>query len=516
MLDQLSAKWLEQPGVIDTPNINRLRRMGVTFNRAYSSNPVCMPARATLATGLTCRQHGVLQNGYVLDPEIPGMASMLQAAGWRTGAFGKLHHVPHSTDLDPDYHPYGYDVVHSTSDSRTGEWLDWIEREHPQHYEAALATIWAGPWTSGYESYGKERIDLMERIIAAMRKFPQVCSQEGDSPSTRMRYTLPFPKELSQTEWITRHGCDFIRQTTPDQPFYAFISYVQPHNPFSPPAEYLERVNVEAIPEPLPPTWQEDPDTPEIYASYSRIAAKQKNFENYRENWREIRQYYFADLIHLDEQLGEVFKALEEKGRLESTTILLLADHGELLLDHALTDKGEPHYDACTRIPLIVAGPGFKKGVERDELVQLEDICPTLLEIAEVKPPQRAAHPALRTFERESAVLPGRSLVPLCRGDEPDWREAAYIESYNLFPRTTSPKQWARTLVTQRYRYTLHPCRSGEQLFDLKHDPGELKNLVRDPAHQEIRQEMRDLLLENVILQDYPLPPRDLQGYGIH
>ena len=90
MVDQLSAKWLEvaNTGVCPTPNIDALRRRGVSFSNCITSNPMCCAARATLATGLTTRQHGVLENGYQLDPQLPTFMRVLQEAGWRTGALG--------------------------------------------------------------------------------------------------------------------------------------------------------------------------------------------------------------------------------------------------------------------------------------------------------------------------------------------------------------------------------------------------------------------------------------------
>jgi len=93
MVDQLSAKWLEaaQNDLCPTPNINRLQAWGVTFSNVITSNPVCMATRATLATGLTTRGHGVLENGYQLDPDLPTFMRVLQVNGWRTGALGKVH-----------------------------------------------------------------------------------------------------------------------------------------------------------------------------------------------------------------------------------------------------------------------------------------------------------------------------------------------------------------------------------------------------------------------------------------
>ena len=133
MVDQLAAKWLEaaMDGICDLLNIQRLKSQGASFTNAITSNPVCCAARSTLATGLTARGHGVIENGYQLDPALPTFMRTLQADGWRTGAFGKVHLKPHFAGLRPDYRPYGFDVTHITEDARGGEWLDWIASEHP-------------------------------------------------------------------------------------------------------------------------------------------------------------------------------------------------------------------------------------------------------------------------------------------------------------------------------------------------------------------------------------------------
>lgn len=140
MFDQMSAKWLEAAGAgaCPVPHMQRLQAMGTTFTQAYTSNPVCCPARATLATGLTSRQHGLLRNGMGLDPRLPTFMRILQDAGWASGAFGKVHLPPpkliHPGDAFDeaftDYRCFGFDAIHITEDHRRGEWLEWIRREH--------------------------------------------------------------------------------------------------------------------------------------------------------------------------------------------------------------------------------------------------------------------------------------------------------------------------------------------------------------------------------------------------
>jgi hypothetical protein len=111
---------------------------------------------------------------------------------------------------------------------------------------------------------------------------------------------------------------------------------------------------------------------------------------------------------------------------------------------------------------------------------------------------------------------PGRSLLTWCRGEAPaTWRRAAYVESYNNIDSGT-PDRWARTLRTLEWRYTVYPGGAGEQLFAVREDPEEQRNLAGDPGHARVRQELRDLLFDQVVLQDYPHPPRGLFALDVH
>jgi arylsulfatase A-like enzyme len=130
-------------------------------------------------------------------------------------------------------------------------------------------------------------------------------------------------------------------------------------------------------------------------------------------------------------------------------------------------------------------------------------------------PRPKVIGPYLRMPE-DAEQYPGRSLLGLCRGERPEkWRDQVYIESYNNIT-TTTTEFWARTVRTRDARYTLYPRGQGEQLFSLREDPDEQKNLAGDPAYASLRREMRDRLLEEVILQDYPHTPRECFSLGVH
>ena len=506
LVDQLSARWFEaaRGGACPVPNLDRLCQRGVTFTHAITSNPVCQPARATLATGLTTRGHGVLENGYRLDPALPTFMQALQQAGWRTGALGKVHFHPHFAGLFPDCKPYGFDVTYITEDSRGGQWLDWVQAEHPRRFEAVLATIWPSRIPE-FEQYGPDKENLRERIEKVRSKFQWATDEFPHNNAGQ--YTLPYPAEVSQTEWITARAVDFIRQTPARQPLYAHVSYVQPHSPSCPPGEYMHCVDRDRIPHAAPPEWLEDPNAPRYFAGKKPQEA----------DWPIRRRYYFADVAHLDRQLGRVVEALADAGRLDNTYVIFLSDHGELLGDHGFVGKEERHYDACIRVPLILAGPGVKPGLVCDEIVQLEDICPTVLDMTgQHLPAMPKTGPYLHLAAEEIPILPGRSLLPLCRGEHvADRRAAAYCESYNAIW-SADPMDWARTIRTRTHRYTFYPCGGGEQLFDLSGDPHEQHNLCADPALAEVRRDLRDRLLEMIVAQDYPKTRRDLFALGVH
>jgi arylsulfatase len=178
MVDQLSACWFEQGlnGVCDMPNFKKLMGMGTYFNHAISSNPVCCPTRATIATGLPTRGHGLLENGYQLNPELPTFMQALQRDNYLTGALGKAHFKPHFENMYPDYKPYGFDVTHITEDCRGGEWHDWVRKEHPEHYENVLATIWPSHIPE-FAKYGDYQEDLRSQIQDIRKNYKWATNQ---------------------------------------------------------------------------------------------------------------------------------------------------------------------------------------------------------------------------------------------------------------------------------------------------------------------------------------------------
>jgi choline-sulfatase len=182
-----------------------------------------------------------------------------------------------------------------------------------------------------------------------------------------------------------------------------------------------------------------------------------------------------------------------------------------MLHDHGLLGKWERHYDACIRVPLIVSSPNTGHAVV-GELAEHSDIAATIYDWAGVPVPSL---PVRRHGRDETmTMLHGRSLLPLMAGTVPDdWRREVFIQSNNNHLEPT-PKSWARTIRTTRYRYTRHLHAGGEQLFDLESDPNEQNNLAMDKEWEDVRASLLDRLTELSATDSYPNSPRQLFQIG--
>ena len=495
MMDQLAAKWLEAgaAGACDMPHFKRLFDSGTVFDCAISNNPVCMPARATIATGLSCRAHGVTENGIELNPKIPTFMQILQNNGYKTANFGKLHYKTHYNGPYHDYTVYGFDEVYEVADLRAGAWLDWIEDQHPEYYRKALSIVSLAKTPAGMRKYGAKGVDLAALAEKAVAENPRNHPVHNGKPVTSV-FTSPLPEELTPTAWITANGLDFIKRHAA-QPFFAHFSYILPHDPFQPPETYLKNVHPDNIPLPVPDSWKKQ--------SYPKHFDFEGIYRGIPDHWQVYREYYFACLSFLDAQLGKIYASLEENGIADNTYIILLSDHGELLCDHGFVSKHNRHYDACIRVPLVISGPGIKRQ-KISVPVQFEDIMPTILEMASCPPPAPRTLPSYGVCEEYPSMLAGYSLLPFCTGNACTIpRQYAYTESFSYW-KNVRPEHWCFTVRDTKYRYTYYPQGGGEQLFDLCADRDETNNRAHDQSYAAIKQTLKDVLLEKLVMQDSP------------
>ena len=143
MADQLAAAFLRCYGgqVDSTPTLDRLAVEGVRFDRCYATHPVCAPNRATILTGRSSSVHGIISNNYTLATDNTTYAQVLRAHGYRTGGFGKFHQTPMHVPVPDSLDYLGFDESLVTEDPKW-PWLDWVQMEHLEYHEQALAMCW--------------------------------------------------------------------------------------------------------------------------------------------------------------------------------------------------------------------------------------------------------------------------------------------------------------------------------------------------------------------------------------
>jgi arylsulfatase len=413
---------------INTPNIDGLVEEGVAFSHAYVQTPICAPSRASFLTGMYPSSVHACKNGsdYWAN-NAPLVTKILADDGYKCGLAGKLHLSGTQTRVEPRPDD-GYQIFH-WSNSPGNIW--------PQGHDYA-------DWL---KSKGED--------LGELGKHPE-----------------DIPPNLHQTTWCADKAIELIEATT-DQPWLMSVNMFDPHPPFDPPKEYLDRYDAESMPDPL-----FQPGDLEAQAKLKEIdfESKAQNPEEF--NIREIKAAYYAMIELIDENVGRMLDALERTGQRENTIIIYTSDHGESLGDHGLLLKGCRFYEGLVRVPLIFSWPGyFQSGLVSNALVELIDVTPTLLDICGLPKPER---------------MQGRSLLPILTGvKEPhQHREFVRSEYYRALKPLNKPDSegsYGTMIRDKRYKLIVYHGYDIGELFDLETDPGEFQNLWDDPNYGTVR-----------------------------
>jgi arylsulfatase A-like enzyme len=351
MPDQLRPDFLGCYGAdfVHTPNIDALAAAGTRYTRAYSTSPVCVPARASLLTGMGSLRTGVLDNGLWLRPDygacgIRTWPEALGAAGYYTASVGKMHFYP--WDLRHGLH---YRVV--AEDKR---WLE-IRDDYYQHLREQGERKYHGNEHEGY-------LDHKGAIINRL------------------------PWELSVDHFVGVEACRFLETYGGEEPFALMVGFPGPHCPYDPNEEFLEKVD----PAQMPPAIPGDTTPPQLRAN---------NVEGNRRPWngvdygtftdadkQKIRAHYAASVNQIDLEIGRIVETLRAQGLLDNTVIIFASDHGDYLGDHNLIGKGT-YYEGSIHVPMIVRMPNGPQAVQ-DNLVELTDVTATLLALSGAEVPQ--------------------------------------------------------------------------------------------------------------------------------
>ena len=450
MADQLAAGFVGcyGSGVNSTPTLDRLAEKGMRFDRCYATATVCAPNRASILTGRSPVIHGVVTNNLELTCDNPTYAHVLQGAGYKTGGFGKFHHtnmgLPHPENLEY----LGFDETAISEDPKWGDYLTWIEKDHSEYYETALSMCWGLPFIED---------KLKEENRNAGIKFLKERREESE---WELMYSSPLPKELHQTTFITDKAIDFISNSItirPDQPFCCFVSYVDPHDPYDPPAPYDTMFSPDDMPIPIRASWKEHGNE---LLEQSQKFCKFDTIADDLSVLKKLRALFHGSIRLIDDQIARIVDYLDENNLSEDTIIVFTTDHGDMMGDHALITKGVKFYDKGIRCPLIVSGKGVNSGISK-RLVCSLDFFPSFCDWGDITQENRPP-------------LEGKSFVEECRGvtSKNSWKEVT-IES--PYVKDGNP---VRGIITDdNWRFTIFDSENCGEMFDLNSDPDEQNNL---------------------------------------
>jgi len=476
-----------------TPHIDRLAARGTLFRNCYTSSPVCMPARATMLTGLTNRASGVRTQGVSLSEDVPTLPGLLADAGYRTHSAGKLHHRPWGgRTIEPD--------EDTTQNPERRIYWDWPGRWEGEHYTEfpdnyyGFQTLDTCGGHVNY-AYGDYVTWLEQNHPGAYAGYK--CSNENPHP-------LSIDPELHYNHWIADKSIDFIEQHTagsPDQPFYLWCSFPDPHEPFAAVKKWSDFYRDTDIQ--LPPhTLELSPHNRSKTMEAIGLGLEPFPPEQTRER---IRQTY-GMISHVDEQVGRVMACLEAQGIADNTIVMYVSDHGDQLGEHGLFYKGVFPYDGHAHIPFIVKAPGSMPGRQVDDVVSLLDMVPTALDLTGVDQPKDKHHEQWATTGTPlQPTLPGEALTPVVTSDARPQRKNALIE-YDHETYTAFDNLQYRSLVTNDWKLVFYIPTDETMLFDRKNDPDELVNLAGKTEYQPIVLELFRQLAHELSRTEARLP----------
>ena len=485
--------------VIQTPHIDRIARDGVRFSRCYVNHPICMPSRTTMWTGQSAHAHRVRCNGMSLDPEMPTVVSALADAGYRTHGVGKFHLTPfvtlHGADsksLNPVEWPESREI-----------WKDDRIGALPMPYYGLQSGLFIGGhgdfvWGDYRRWLRREAPDVVRHIEADTAERGEDWDSMGPSR---------IPAELHHSHWIADRVIEFLsEQQHTERPFFCWCSFPDPHHPYHAPEPYHSMYDPADMPGPVRREGERE-DLPPFYRRIQderlRVEGLQGPVRRFYDHTPEIMARTCGMMSQVDANIGRVLDSLEDLGLQGDTLVIYLSDHGDLMGDHWLQQKGPFHFDGLIRVPFIWSWPGhIESDTTNNRIVSMLDFAPTVLDLCDVPIPE-GPRPVEPFLPLELPPWPGHSLSPLLEGREPAIRDSAIIthDDDRLGLRL-------RTLITDSHRLTWYGGHPFGELFNLKDDPQELYNLWDIPAYRPLRNELAVHLLDQVVMSDLRLPRR--------
>ena len=435
---------------LKTPNIDRLGKEGLYFPNTFCTTSLCSPSRASILSGLYAHTHGVVNNFTDYPDNLPSFPRQLQGAGYDTAYIGKWHMGEKSDAKRPGFN---YFVTHK-----------------------------------GQGKY-----------------FDTEFNVDGDRQVLKGYYT----------HVVTDLAIDWLNRKRGDQPFLLMLGHKAPHSFYFPEEKYQETFKDVAIPYPDSafdladkPKWIEK-RLGTWHGIYGPLFDWRKDYPDRSpegvEAFENMTRAYWGTIQSVDDSVGKLYEALESMGELDNTLFIFTSDNGLLNGEHGMVDKRTAH-EPSIRIPLVVRYPALTPP-DKPRIVQAQvltlDFAPTILDICGVSP---------------LANIHGRSWKNVATNPYSSWREGWYYE-YNYekqFPYTPN----VRAVRTDEWKYARYPHGDGTQdrhmaeLYNIKKDPDERRNLIGDPQQGENIKYL-SALLDRLIKESGAEPDRMPMDEGI-
>lgn len=491
MSDQHRADHMSCAGnsVLKTPNLDKLAGEGVRFTSAFVANPICMPNRSSIFTGLYPNMHGARSGGMNLPMDIPTFTETLRKNGYHTIQIGKLHLNYMLQELVKGSKSYEYGVDWMQTD----EGFAKIKKELPIPYygfqEVELVIGHGDVCCGHYFDWLREKAPEYIEII---RKKAQ------QRLYTKPIYDTDIPEEYYPTSYVTDRTLGFLKKYANgdygEKPFFLNISYPDPHHPVCPPGKYNEMYNPEDIklPENYNVTYENHPVLGEhLNNPFFRAMVLKTSTED------EVRKFTastYGSISMIDDGIGQILNRLEELGLADNTIVIYTSDHGDNMGEHGLILKGPSPCTGVLNVPMIWKVPNVTKPGVSDSLVSSLDISKTILNLVKIR--ERKHPPDMQGVDISPVLIDPNVKVRdncLIEHDEE-------LDNFNL-------KVRVRHLITEDYKLTVTESAPGYgDLYDRKNDPWELHNLWDDEKYKDVRHELIEkMLFENLKAQSrYP------------
>lgn len=398
---------------IRTPNLDALAKASTRFSNAYTPSPICVPARASLATGRYVHEIGCWDNAIAYDGRLAGWAQHLSDAGLVVESIGKLHYRSASS-------PVGFQ-----------------RQQHAVHIHEGIGQVW-----------GSVR-DPMPETIGPSPLYDKIGAGESD-------YNR-FDARVADTavEWLAQHASD-------EKPWTLFVGLVAPHFPLVVPQEFLDMYPVDSIPLPLL-----HPSSG--YVRHPWVERQARFMDHDAAIGSDARRRlalasYFGLITFMDHQVGKILDAAHRLGLHQSTTIIYSSDHGDNVGKRGMWNKCLM-YRESTGVPMMISGPGIPEAKVSTTPVSLIDLQNTILE-------RTGCDPALIQGA-------GRSIAEIAC--EPDMPNRLAFSEFHAVGSENAAYMLANADFKYHYYVGLEP-----ELFDLRQDPEETRNLAGDPEYAHI------------------------------